>query len=163
MEELHERGILHRDIKSSNVLLSSRDEAILSDFGLSRPFRMTPEEQPWTHRDEWIINSDANDFINAQDDVPFGDYTRRNCGTLGYLAPEAFRGGYTYTADLYSAGVVLYEMLNGKVRISLFISGHITHDHIPASLRLGAIQARPVHLLRAHHDESRRGQQRRIR
>ena len=44
------------------------------------------------------------------------DLTNRNCGTLGYIAPEVCSGGsYSYAADVFSVGAVIYEMLHNKV------------------------------------------------
>ena len=84
---LHEQGVVHRDVKPSNVILSELDgRAALSDFGLAR-------------------GEDYSRLTRAGALV----------GTLDYLAPERIRGDdATPASDLYSLGCVLVECLSGE-------------------------------------------------
>ena len=121
LSELHARGILHRDLKPANLLINGHDELVLADFGLSRAFRLTDEEQPWTLDRKWA-NTPGIGFLGVgpHNRAPVdknAEATYRMCGTMGYMAPEAIRGeSYSYSADVFSLGVVIFEMLHGEVR-----------------------------------------------
>jgi serine/threonine protein kinase len=84
----HEQGFVHRDIKPDNVLFRERDDAaILTDFGIAKS-----------------MNNDANQLTQAGSTV----------GTPKYMSPEQARGQrLDGRSDLYSLGVMLYEMLTG--------------------------------------------------
>jgi YVTN family beta-propeller protein len=85
LDAAHARGLVHRDVKPSNVLVDATDHVYLADFGLTR--RM--------------------DELNAAED--------RLVGTIDYVAPEQIRGGEADgRADVYSLGCVLYECLCGR-------------------------------------------------
>jgi serine/threonine protein kinase/WD40 repeat protein len=85
----HQQGIIHRDIKPSNILFSDSGEPMLSDFGVAR-----------------MAQSKA---ITALTDTGFG------IGTPEYMAPEQASGGEVdQRADIYSLGIVFYELLTGK-------------------------------------------------
>ncbi|XP_025012640.2 protein kinase STUNTED isoform X2 [Ricinus communis] len=85
------RPVIHRDVKSSNILLSSEFQPQLSDFGLAA----------WGPKDSAYMIS--NDVV----------------GTFGYIAPEYFMNGrVSDKTDIYSFGIVLLELLTGKKPIS---------------------------------------------
>jgi len=86
LQYLHARDILHRDLKSANVLVNADNHAKLSDFGLSKT-RATSVKT-----------------------------TQRKSEAVQWLAPECFTRGGVYTAqsDIYSYGVILWELMSGK-------------------------------------------------
>lgn len=81
LEHAHERGIIHRDVKPSNLILGANGIVWLADFGLAKQF---------------------DDGLTRTADAP---------GTLRYMSPERFRGQTDRTSDVYSLGASLYELL----------------------------------------------------
>ena len=81
----HAEGILHRDIKPSNVLIDAHGAPLLTDFGLCK------------------VESDAT--LTAPHDV---------IGTLRYMPPEALEGRFGPEGDVYSLGLILYEIVSGR-------------------------------------------------
>jgi len=85
MEYLHKAGVIYRDLKPENLLLSHKGHIIMTDFGLSK---------------EGLHTSDSR--------------TGTFCGTPEYLAPEIIKGeDYTKAIDWWSVGTLIYEMLTG--------------------------------------------------
>lgn len=106
----HRQGILHRDIKPSNVLVATDGEMYLADFGLARI----------AQSGESTLSSDMI------------------MGTPQYISPEQAMGKKELDAgtDIYSFGVMLYEMVVGQVPFSADTPFSIIHDHIYTPLPL---------------------------
>ena len=102
----HRRGIVHRDVKPQNVIIDREGTAKVADFGIAR-----------------AANSDMTE-------------TGALVGTVAYVSPEQAQGEpVDRRSDLYSAGVVLYELLTGRVPFD---------GEAPVSIALKHISERPV-------------------
>ncbi len=89
VEYAHQHGVLHRDIKPSNILIAEDGEPLLSDFGIAK-----------------ILETGESQAITT---------TGVGIGTPEYMAPEqGLAKGVDARTDVYSLGVVLYEMLTGR-------------------------------------------------
>ncbi len=99
IDYIHKQGIVHRDIKLGNVLLSSDGHVVLSDFGISRLFSER------LRSDVKAINTMVSEAVTT---------ARLVMGTQGYMAPEIVRGEEaTPAADSYSLGVMFVYLLTG--------------------------------------------------
>ena len=109
LEYAHSQGLVHRDLKPQNVLVEKRGfqyYAKLADFGLARP--------------RGLPNSPAESGV---------------AGTVYYLAPEVIAGQPAdVAADLYAFGVMLYEMVTGRVPFSDYDEQSILSQHLNESV-----------------------------
>jgi eukaryotic-like serine/threonine-protein kinase len=95
----HEAGIVHRDIKPENVMLRRDGIVKVLDFGLAKLIEHMPA----------AVDSQAPTIAKAHTDPG------AVLGTVGYMSPEQVRGQEAdHRADIFSFGVILYEMLNGQ-------------------------------------------------
>ncbi len=83
----HEKGIIHRDVKPQNIMLLNDGKVKVTDFGIAK----LPKAEPLTMTDKAI-------------------------GTVNYISPEQASGGKVdFKSDIYSTGVMLYEMVTGRL------------------------------------------------
>lgn len=92
LQYAHQEGVVHRDIKPENILIDVRGRVKIADFGLARVVVGSAEE--------WTLTG-----------------THQVMGTPRYMAPEQMEGSHSvdHRADIYSLGVVFYEMLTGQI------------------------------------------------
>ncbi len=107
LQHAHDHGVIHRDVKPSNILLRPDGHAYLVDFGLAKAKQ---ESESLTHIGAMI-------------------------GTPEYMAPEQSNGQNDYRSDIYSLGIILYQMLTGRVPFMA---------ETPVAVSLKHIQTQPV-------------------
>lgn len=97
LQYAHEEGVVHRDIKPENILVDKKGRVKIADFGLAK-----------------LLQPNDNDLRLTG--------TQQVVGTLNYMAPEQIEGRsqVDHRADIYSLGVVFYELLTGELPIGRF-------------------------------------------
>ena len=125
---LHDRGIVHRDLKPANIFRDA-DIVKIGDVGLSK----------------YISESRRS----AQ---------TQSVGTVYYMAPEVARGRYGREVDVYSTGVILYEMITGRVPFEGETTAEILMKHLTAEPDLSVLpeRLRPVLAAALDKDPDRR-------
>ena len=121
LDAAHEQGLVHRDVKPSNILIDASDRAYLADFGLTR------------------LSSEP-DRVRA---------IGSSLGTIDYVAPEQIRGDPPDgRADVYSLGCVLYECLTGSAPFSNRSDVALLYAHLeeepPAAPGLEKVMAKAL-------------------
>jgi len=109
LEFAHSHHVIHRDIKPENVLVGPYGEVLLMDWGLAKVWNQdgTSEELPQAKIPKAILNkkvSSMSDLEGLQ-------------GTISYMSPEQINRDphIDYRTDIYSIGVILYEILSGRL------------------------------------------------
>ncbi len=115
----HEEGVLHRDIKPENILLNVKGRIKIADFGIGKLKRAGDEAQRNPRIESSVQSGDCAEYVSVS-----GSLTRDKemLGTPFYAAPEQLEsaGSVDQRADIYSLGVVFYELLTGELPIGRF-------------------------------------------
>lgn len=107
LKSAHDKGIIHRDIKPANILISKHHEIKLADFGIAGAEKEKDfDEKPAPASDVTIVASEASSGITQVGSV---------LGTPAYMSPEqlADSSAVDKRTDIYSMGVMLYQMVTG--------------------------------------------------
>ncbi|MCA9225029.1 MAG: serine/threonine protein kinase, partial [Planctomycetales bacterium] len=116
LAEAHDRGVVHRDLKPGNIMIDPRGEPVVMDFGLAQLAEAATEDRM--------------------------TQTGMLLGTIGYMSPEQAEGDPTQigpSTDIYSLGVLLFELLTGRlpfVGSAPQVLRHITSSQPPAPREL---------------------------
>ena len=115
LHELNAVGVIHRDVKPSNVMIDRDGDVRLTDFGIAK-----------------IVGLDA---VTVTGQLPL---------SISYAAPEVWEGRAEHRSDLYALGVVLYQCLTGVAALPRRLCGDVlSPSRHRAGLRLAAVRNRP--------------------
>jgi serine/threonine protein kinase len=124
LQYAHDAGVIHRDIKPENILIDGRGQVKIADFGLAKLVGLAP----------------AHRTLTGSRDV---------MGTLYYMAPEQLLRNVEVDqrADIYSLGVVFYEMLTGELPVGRFAppGQRVQVDSRLDAIVLRALESKPEH------------------
>jgi serine/threonine protein kinase len=116
LEELHKRGIVHRDVKAANLLIGADGHIVLADFGLSKDFGRQPTDAERCYQPYWPFRTDDDVFRTPRrspEQLTF--VTDDICGSEVEMPPEIIlEEYYSFGVDFWASGITLYLMVTGR-------------------------------------------------
>ncbi|XP_035901092.1 eIF-2-alpha kinase GCN2 [Anopheles stephensi] len=168
LSHIHQQGMIHRDLKPVNIFLDSRDQVKIGDFGLATTSILALQNQghqnvPSTQIERLAVT--GNTQPGKSSDIGYS--LTGKVGTALYVAPEltgnASRSTYNQKVDLYSLGIILFEMssqpLNtGMERVKTLMDLRSNEVRLPEALVSDASYGRLVQVIRwlLNHDPQKR-------
>ncbi len=109
----HDKGVVHRDLKPTNVMVGAYGEVYVMDWGLARVYGASTGTKSMTE-----VRTERNDLRDQHPDSPLVTLHGDVVGTPSYMAPEQARGDTNAIGpqgDVYAVGAMLYQLLSGRV------------------------------------------------
>lgn len=154
LSHIHQQGMIHRDLKPVNIFLDSRDQVKIGDFGLATTSFLALQQ---------------NQEFNSQSHNPLdiGSSHTGKVGTALYVAPElmgkASKSTYNQKVDLYSLGIIFFEMSampfeTGMERVETLTAIRSPNVVIPKYMQSDPAYSQIVKIIKwlLHHDQNKR-------
>jgi len=136
VEHAHQQGILHLDLKPQNIVVGSRGEVVVVDWGIGQ--HMGAPEYPKRYASAEVAANSAPTINTTMVGQVAGDANIRAIGTPSYMAPEQWAGDpgtFTERTDIYGLGGVLFYLLTGsipnQVQRSSDLEPYFRHSPVP--------------------------------
>uniref|UniRef100_A0A182PJE4 non-specific serine/threonine protein kinase n=1 Tax=Anopheles epiroticus TaxID=199890 RepID=A0A182PJE4_9DIPT len=164
LSHIHQQGMIHRDLKPVNIFLDSRDQVKIGDFGLATTNILALQNQG---HQNGMPRGDATKSQPMWKSSDIGYSLTGKVGTALYVAPEltgnASRSTYNQKVDLYSLGIILFEMSSqplstGMERVKTLMDLRSDAIRLPEALLNDARYSRLVQVIRwlLNHDPQKR-------